>query len=841
MLNAAHARFRGRPLAPNDQPDNPALVRDLLAYFLRHREGGATLENLARWRVDEERVHHTVDQVNRAINWLERSPNEYLIRDERWPTPVFGLNPHRIAAAERLLDELSQVTRAPEGPRPVAAPGPRRLPEPRGTASLMARCLEWVDAALLRYHREHPLDQEDRPGTARGPSVIERTLAPVVTPEDDAADAQRGFAEHTRALVTAVERAEASEPLALLYQRLTLTPVDFQALLLCLASEVDAKYQLVFGALNDDLGRRSVTLALACAILGEPLDIRQELERTGALTRWRLLDDGATLPHAEQPLRLDPFLVAWIFGQRAALTQDPRLAPLVRTDEWPGGTWLRTTAERALIDRLRDRLTTSTGAWTAVEGGENNGSRASVEAAARQAGRPLLRIVLPSSPPTDANEVDEIVVRLARAARLEDALPVIDAGGLAADALGPRGLAHLLESLSAGARHAVIVTSDVERIVAALPHTPGDSLNVDPPADLALAAVYAAAAADAHLTIASTEAERLATAFPLPLPSIAAAIRLAVLENAPPDGHFVVLFDACRRIASPELPRFGRRVDPVFELKDVVLPDAQRAQMDEIVAHVQHASQVMHRWGFSRQLPYGRGVTALFSGPSGTGKTMAAQAIARALSTEAYVVDLSRVVSKYIGESEKNLDAVFNDSERAGAVLVFDEADALFGKRSEIKDAHDRYANIEVAYLLQRMEAFSGLAILTTNLRQNLDPAFVRRLRFIVDFNRPDEKGRQAIWLRSLTSKTHVRLAKNVNPDGLRFLARRLDLTGGTIQQIAIRAAFAAAAASPPADEIGMSHIIAAARAELLKLGLTAAERDLAAFEAAFRPKAEVA
>jgi SpoVK/Ycf46/Vps4 family AAA+-type ATPase len=184
------------------------------------------------------------------------------------------------------------------------------------------------------------------------------------------------------------------------------------------------------------------------------------------------------------------------------------------------------------------------------------------------------------------------------------------------------------------------------------------------------------------------------------------------------------------------------------------------------------------------------------------------------------------VVSKYIGESEKNLDTVFTDAERAGAVLCFDEADALFGKRSEIKDAHDRYANIEVAFLLQRMEAFSGLAILTTNFRQNLDPAFVRRLRFIVDFRRPDEAGREAIWRRSLVAP----LAADVN---IRFLARRLDLTGGTIQQIAIRAAFAAAAAG--SSMVDMHHVMAAARAELLKLGLTATERELAAFDPTVR------
>jgi SpoVK/Ycf46/Vps4 family AAA+-type ATPase len=204
---------------------------------------------------------------------------------------------------------------------------------------------------------------------------------------------------------------------------------------------------------------------------------------------------------------------------------------------------------------------------------------------------------------------------------------------------------------------------------------------------------------------------------------------------------------------------------------------------------------------------------------------MAAHAIARALRTETYVVDLSRVVSKYIGESEKNLDVVFSDAERAGAVLLFDEADALFGKRSEIKDAHDRYANIEVAYLLQRIEAFSGLAVLTTNFRQNLDQAFVRRLRFVVDFPRPDAAAREAIWRQCLPRTAPV--ADDVR---VRALARRLDLTGGNIRQTTLRAAFLAA--SDGAASIRMTHVLEATRAELLKLGMTGAERELAALEA---------
>jgi SpoVK/Ycf46/Vps4 family AAA+-type ATPase len=201
---------------------------------------------------------------------------------------------------------------------------------------------------------------------------------------------------------------------------------------------------------------------------------------------------------------------------------------------------------------------------------------------------------------------------------------------------------------------------------------------------------------------------------------------------------------------------------------------------------------------------------------------MAAQAIAQALDTDLFVVDISRIVSKYVGETEKNLDMVFDDAERAGAVLLFDEADGLFTRRSDqVRDAHDRYANLEVAFMLQRIEAYSGIAVLTTNLRQNLDQAFMRRLRFVVDFPKPDAQARERIWQQCLTSK-----APRQGDIDFRYLARHLDLTGGHIRQITLRAAFAAAA---DGGAIHMRHIVAATRAEMRKLGLPDADLDLAA------------
>jgi SpoVK/Ycf46/Vps4 family AAA+-type ATPase len=242
-----------------------------------------------------------------------------------------------------------------------------------------------------------------------------------------------------------------------------------------------------------------------------------------------------------------------------------------------------------------------------------------------------------------------------------------------------------------------------------------------------------------------------------------------------------------------------------------VLPADQLAQLKEICSQVKYRQIVYQTWGFDRKLSLGKGIIALFSGPPGTGKTMAAEVIARDLQLDLYKIDLSQLVSKYIGETEKNLDRIFTAAETANAILFFDEADALFGKRSEVKDAHDRYANIEIGYLLQKIEEYEGLAILATNLRQNLDEAFIRRLNFIVDFPFPDEEHRQQI-LRVLIP-IEAPIADDID---FSLLAHEIKLAGGNLKNIVLAAAFYAAESGPT---IQMYHFIQAAKREHQKLG----------------------
>jgi hypothetical protein len=266
------------------------------------------------------------------------------------------------------------------------------------------------------------------------------------------------------------------------------------------------------------------------------------------------------------------------------------------------------------------------------------------------------------------------------------------------------------------------------------------------------------------------------------------------------------------------LERLARRVEPAVGWDDIVLPESARSQLHDLASRARNRDQVLIEWKMRKGGGRGRGVTALFAGDSGTGKTMSAEVIAGELGLDLYTVNLATVVDKYVGETEKNLERIFTEAGGVNAVLLFDEADAIFGKRSEVRDAHDRYANIESAYLLQRMETFDGLAVLATNLRSNIDEAFTRRLDMIIDFPAPDENSRLAIWRQCL--KPPVPCAPDLDLD---FCARSFTLSGGNIRSAATTAAYLAAGNAGP---IGMPELISAIQQEYRKLGRLVLERE---------------
>ncbi|GAB3836892.1 ATP-binding protein [Dactylosporangium cerinum] len=346
------------------------------------------------------------------------------------------------------------------------------------------------------------------------------------------------------------------------------------------------------------------------------------------------------------------------------------------------------------------------------------------------------------------------------------------------------------------------------------PHGAGgtpDTYTVDLPATPLEARVAAWRTAFARHGLPPGAADGLAARYRFGPADIADTLRRAFtrarVEGHPPGPDDV--WHAARHRPGHDLARVATPVQPVFTLDDLVLPAETRQQLDELVSHVQLAHQVLERWGFRAVLPRGQGVVALLHGPPGTGKTMAAEAVANALGQDLYRVELSAVVSKYIGETEKNLALAFEEAERAGAVLLFDECDSLFGKRTEQRDAHDRWANLEVNYLLQRVETFAGLAILATNKRTALDEAFLRRLRFTIRFDPPDPQLREQLWRRAFPRDVPTR---GVDPAAL----AGAELAGGHIVQAALAAAFLAAASGGPVEP---AHLDRAMRREYEKLG----------------------
>jgi SpoVK/Ycf46/Vps4 family AAA+-type ATPase len=285
---------------------------------------------------------------------------------------------------------------------------------------------------------------------------------------------------------------------------------------------------------------------------------------------------------------------------------------------------------------------------------------------------------------------------------------------------------------------------------------------------------------------------------------------------------------ASRRHSDQRIGASATKINPQYGWDDIVLPPDQKEHLREICNYFSNRAIVYESWGFQRKTDLGKGLNVMFAGQSGTGKTMAAGIMANELGLDLYKIDLSGVVSKYIGETEKNLDRIFDEAQDSNAILFFDEADALFGKRSEVKDAHDRYANIETSYLLQKMDEYQGIVVLATNYRKNMDDAFIRRMHFSVEFPIPEEPDRLEIWRRVFPEEAPMN--GDVDRD---FLARQFKIPGGNIKNIAVSSAFLAAQDRAP---IGMAHVMLAAKREFQKMGKLLLESEFGQYFDIVRP-----
>ncbi|MFV0665598.1 ATP-binding protein [Denitromonas sp.] len=562
-----------------------------------------------------------------------------------------------------------------------------------------------------------------------------------------------------------------------------LSGFERDVLLLAAGAEMDARLAALCGEAAGQPQRPWATFGLALAVLPEPH--WSALTPVAPLRRWRLVevDERAGLTSAR--LQLDERVLHFIAGLNYP---DHRLAALLDTVP-PAG--LMAEAHRALAADLAMQLAEQRGRLPVVMlGGDDADGQQDVAATLAQAlGVGLFRLRagdIPAAPHEQA--------ALRSLWQREAAL------------LG----AGLLVTCSddAGAVLARFV-SDIDGLVIVAgtrpPSLDGDTVHatVDKPDAPGQRQLWLAALGEGAVALSGT-LDGLASQYRLSARRIAASVRQ--LDTTDPAQAAATLHRRCRGDGTA-LSELAQAIDPRATWDDLILPEAQRRTLQQLAVHARHRITVHHDWGFAGKSARGLGIATLFSGDSGTGKTLAAEVLAGELGLALYRIDLSAVISKYIGETEKNLRKVFDAAEDIGALLLFDEADALFGKRSEVKDSHDRYANIEVSYLLQRMEAYRGLAILTTNHKTALDTAFSRRLRFVVHFPYPDGVQREAIWRHIFPAAT---------PLGELDYAKlaRLNATGGNIRNIALSAAFLAAEAG---TAVSMAHLLRAAHLEAAK------------------------
>ncbi len=658
-----------------------------------------------------------------------------------------------------------------------------------------------VRAAVARRRTTDPETDDRFRGLYISQAHVDRLLAEKSAPPPPDAGAAQAR-DDIEATADAAERAGADPRLRRLARNFRLDEIDVELLLIAMAPDVDARFERLFGYLQDDVSRRRASVGLGLELCGLPLSSAYARSRLapGAplVDECLVLIEETERPVLTRSLRVPDRVAGHLLGSDIP---DPVVAALAYECE-PATSEEATTLVRWMHDASPSRL-----AYIRERPGASGAALAS--SAFAQVGRPTLALDLERLRPEDdlpmvaaltareagltgagvvAGPIEVLIARGLPAVRAFSEMPatVILVGARTWDPAWARDVPFICEAPIPDAAH----RAELWR----------RNLNGDTPPGLDLAgtmAQFRLTAEQVHRAARAARMEAHAREVPLDEDELKAGARA---QNA------------------AGLERLARRIQPAVGFADLVLPPDTMAQLKELLTRARYREQVLDVWKMGGPSARRRGLTALFAGPSGTGKTMAAEVLAGELGLDLYTVDLATVVDKYVGETEKNLDRIFAEAERVNGVILFDEADALFGKRSEVSDAHDRYANVEVAYLLQRMELFDGIAILATNLRANLDEEFTRRLDSLVDFPEPEEEYRRQLWERSLG--TAMPRADDLD---LRFLAESFQLAGGAIRNIVVAAAYAAAEHGRP---LSMAHLIRATQREYLKMGRLCVESE---------------
>ncbi|RUS92869.1 ATPase [Dulcicalothrix desertica PCC 7102] len=615
-----------------------------------------------------------------------------------------------------------------------------------------------------------------------------------------------------------------SEPSALDRLCATFGLSDFERnlLLLCAGVELDASFPILCAAACGNAQRTYPTFGLAMTVLqGMHWGA---FSPAGALRRWKLIEVGSGSELMSSPLRIDERILHYLMGTQHL---DDRLLGIVEpvtvtSDLVPSHTQISEKMVAAWWVEIHDFLKLPI---LQLCGNEVASKRPIAALACHYVGFDLYAIAAHALP-TNPSDLKQFKLLWEREVALANCALLIDCDDLeGADTVREGTITYLCEWM----RSPVIITT-TERKRSRL--RPLLVFDIERPTTKEQYTIWEQAL-DGTSEFINVQVDNLVSQFNLSVPVIQAACsqasvqwrqiqesggqELGVQELGVQEDFNHLLWNTCRAQARPKLDDLAQRIDCAANWEDLVLPESQVQVLRDVAVQVKQRAKVYERWGFGGKSKRGLGISALFAGVSGTGKTMGAEVLARELRLDLYRIDLSAVVSKYIGETEKNLGRVFDAAELGGVVLLFDEADALFGKRSEVKDSHDRHANVEVSYLLQRMESYRGLSVLTTNLKSSLDQAFLRRIRFITQFPFPDSTQRAEIWRRIFPKLTPT--------EGLDYQKLgQLNVAGGNIRSIAMNAAFLAADAN---DAVTMYYMLQAAKSEYIKLERTLTDTEV--------------
>jgi len=633
----------------------------------------------------------------------------------------------------------------------------------------------------------------------------------------------------------------------------SLNRLEMDAILICAASELDPKYERLFGYLQDDLTRKFPSVGLVqellCKTFEDMIESRKFFLPTATLLHNRILEiaaDREDIPKIASALRLNPNILSYILGEEDGCGEDKSIEisecikfksedsgfgeSKLEDPDCKGSEFEENRASLLESVRIPEKIRSSVKnliGYLEKEGGigvcilqgpYGSGKKAVAKAICESVGLGFLKIDLLPLASNSTDIVDVLSWPLQKAVLESRAVYITGLDLLPANE--PRtqqikvGLEKAISSFSGFVMLSCLDNMELAReiqrsaftIFMPVPEFPdrksmwlqelGEQLEEKDIDELASKFVFTSGQIE---------------------DAVSAARNIAVLEgrDSLEKEH---IYRGSREQASRKLSALSTRINTELSRAELVLPDDKMAQLCDVKNFIRNKGAVYYEWGFSQKLSLGKGMNILFSGTSGTGKTLAAGILARDLGLEIYKVDLSSIVSKYIGETEKNINKIFEEAREINAILFFDEADAIFGKRSEVKDSHDRYANIEVSYLLQKMEEHEGIVIMATNLSNNIDEAFVRRMHFIVEFPFPDEAGRQRIWKSLLPAEAP--LGDDVD---FQFLASRFKLAGGNIKNILMAAAFMAADST---GVINMEHLIKATVNEYKKVGLICNQSD---------------